>query len=130
MTSQEGPPWATAPQIDARPQRASLSSTASATPWAAASRGRGLLSPTLHSLRLAPTGLNYYPVPTGGSRERGTVVGVVHQECHAHRIAVVERSIAQLGPFVPCATTGVDARALARLVVGKFDRARLALRHR
>ena len=58
-------------ETDARPQRASLSSTASATPWAAASRGRGLLSPTLHSLRLAPTGLNYYPVPTGGSRERG-----------------------------------------------------------
>ena len=50
-------------ETDSRLQRASLSSAASATPWAAASRGRGLLSPTLHSLRLAPTGLSYYPVP-------------------------------------------------------------------
>ena len=57
-------------------------------------------------------------------------VGIVHQECHAHRIAVVERTIAQLGSFVPCATTGVNARALARLLVSEFDRARLALRHK
>ena len=30
---------------------------------------------------------------------------------------------------MPCATTGVNARALARLLVSEFDRARLALRH-
>ena len=50
-------------------------------------------------------------------------------ECHLNWLAVVESTIAQLSALVSSATTGVYARALARLHVGKFDGARLALRH-
>ena len=42
---------------------------------------------------------------------------------------MVESTIAQLSALVSSATTGVYARALARLHVGKLDGARLALRH-